>query len=207
MRPVSVLLLSLLVPVAARAQVKVSALARTAIPANLKYTGKVKQALRYTDRTGTYCVLATETGLVPAANPNDGQQADLYAYQYQMPATGAPTLSWQVHDFVPDCPLDLEAQFLPGSLAVTDLDQNGTAEVWMVYRTNCRGDVSPSTQKIIMREGAKKYAVRGNSRIQVGPRMYDGGDYKLDAAFQAAPAAFRQHAIKLWQRYMGETLE
>ena len=200
------LLLPFLFPLAAQAQVKTTPLASTAVPANLKHTGKVKQALRYTDRTGTYCVLTTETGPVPAKNPDDGQRADLYAYQYQVPATGAPTLSWQVHDFAPDCPLDLEAQFLPGSLTVTDLDQNGTAEVWVVYRTTCRGDVSPSTQKIIMREGAKKYAVRGNSRIQIGAKQFDGGDYQLDAAFQAAPAAFRQQATKLWQRYMSEKL-
>ncbi|MFD2720898.1 M949_RS01915 family surface polysaccharide biosynthesis protein [Hymenobacter monticola] len=203
MRPF-LLLLPLLWPLAGRAQVKTIPLEPTAVPATLKHAGKVKQALRYTDRTGTYTVLATETGLVPAANPNDGLRADLYAYHYQLPATGAPTLGWQVHDFVPDCPLDLEARFLPGSLAVTDLDQNGTAEVWVVYRTTCRGDVSPSTQKIIMREGAKKYAVRGSSRIQVGAKQYDGGDYQLDAAFQAAPAAFRQQAVQLWQRYVKE---
>jgi hypothetical protein len=201
------LLLPLLFPLAAQAQVKTTPLASTSVPTHLKRMGKVKQALRYTDRTGTYAVLTSETGPVPAANPDDGQRADLYAYQYQVPATGAPTLSWQVHDFVPDCPLDLEAQFLPGSLTVTDLDQNGTAEVWMVYRTTCRGDVSPSTQKIIMREGAKKYAVRGNSRIQVGAKQYDGGDYQFDAAFKAAPVAFRQQATKLWQRYMSEKLE
>ena len=201
------LVLPLLSPLAGRAQIKTTPLARTSVPASLKHAGKVTQALRYTDRTGTYTVLTTEAGPVPAANPDDGQRADLYAYHYQVPATGAPTLSWQVHDFVPDCPLDLEARFLPGSLTVTDLDQNGTAEVWVVYRTTCRGDVSPSTQKIIMREGAKKYAVRGNSRIQVGAKQYDGGDYKLDAAFQAAPAAFRQQAVKLWQRYMSEKLE
>ena len=204
MRYISLLLL---LPLSVPAQVKVAPPARSAVPAKLQHAGKVVQALRYTDRTGTYCVLATETGPVPAANPDNGQRADVYAYQYQLPMAGAPTRSWQVHDFVPDCPLDLEAQFLPGSLAVTDLDQNGTAEVWVVYRTTCRGDVSPSTQKIIMREGTKKYAVRGNSRIQVGAKQYDGGDYKLDAAFQAAPAAFRQQAVKLWQRYVGEKLD
>jgi hypothetical protein len=130
------------------------------VPPTLKHAGRVVQALRYTDRTGTYTVLATHTksaGNVP--------RADLYAYQY--PATGvAPT--WQVHDFIADCPLDLQARFRPKGVTVTDLDQNGTAEVWLVYRTVCRGDVSPSTQKIIMYEGKRKYAVRGTSRITVG---------------------------------------
>ena len=166
----------------AQAQLRVSPLAPAAVPAALKRSGRVVQALRYTDRTGTYTVLATEVGPRPdpAAQGGEGQRADLYAYQY--PATGvAPT--WQVHDFVDDCPLDLAAQFVPKGLTITDLDQDGTAEVWLVYRTTCRGDVSPSTQKIIMYEGPRKYAMRGSSRLVLGGGKYDGGTYTLDAAW------------------------
>jgi hypothetical protein len=102
--------------------------APSAVPATLKRSGRLMQALRYSDRTGTYTVLATEIGPWPdpAAQRSEGQCADLYAYQY--PATG-PTPTWQVYDFVDDCPLDLEARFLPRALTVTDLDQDGTAEV------------------------------------------------------------------------------
>jgi hypothetical protein len=195
----------LLCSLGAQAQLRVSPLAPAAVPATLKRSGRVVQALRYTDRTGTYTVLATEIGPRPdpAAQSSDGQRADLYAYHY--PATGAaPT--WQVHDFVDDCPLDLAAQFVPKSLTVTDLDQDGTAEVWLVYRTTCRGDVSPSTQKIIMYEGPRKYAVRGTSRLAIGGGKYDGGTYTLDAAWQAAPVAFRQQAAKLWQQHRDERM-
>jgi hypothetical protein len=191
------LLFYLLLALPARAQLRVSSLAPAAVPPTLKHVGRVVQALRYTDRTGTYTVLATHTksaGNVP--------RADLYAYQY--PATGvAPT--WQVHDFIADCPLDLQARFRPKGVTVTDLDQNGTAEVWLVYRTVCRGDVSPSTQKIIMYEGKRKYAVRGTSRITVGTYT-EGGGYTFDAALQAAPAAFRQHAAQLWQQHRAENV-
>jgi hypothetical protein len=189
----------------AQAQLRVSPLAPAAVPAALKRSGRVVQALRYTDRTGTYTVLATEIGPRPdpKAQSSEGQRADLYAYQY--PATGAaPT--WQVHDFVNDCPLDLAAQFVPKGLTVTDLDQNGTAEVWLVYRTTCRGDVSPSTQKIIMYEGPRKYAVRGTSRLVLGGGQHDGGAYTFDAAWQAVPAAFRQHAAQLWQQHRDEPM-
>jgi hypothetical protein len=173
------------------------------VPATFKRAGRVVQALRYTDRTGTYTVLATQSGPAPdpAAQASDGQRADLYAYQY--PASG-PASTWQLHDFVADCPLDLAAEFRPKGLTVTDLDQDGTAEVWLVYRTTCRGDVSPSTQKIIMHEGAQKYAVRGTSRIAIGNGQHDGGTYVLDAAWQAAPVAFRQHAAQLWQQHRAE---
>ncbi|MGI4866733.1 MAG: M949_RS01915 family surface polysaccharide biosynthesis protein [Janthinobacterium lividum] len=191
----------------AQAQLRVSPLAPSAVPATLKRSGRVVQALRYTDRTGTYTVLATEIGPRPDSDPatpgSEGQRADLYAYQY--PATG-PAPSWQVHDFVDDCPLDLEARFLPKALTVTDLDQDGTAEVWLVYRTTCRGDVSPSTQKIILYEGPRKYAVRGTSRIALGGGLHDGGTYTLDAAWVAAPATFRQHAAQLWQQHRDEQL-
>jgi hypothetical protein len=196
---------ALLLSFSAQAQLRVSLLAPAAVPAALQRSGRVVQALRYTDRTGTYTVLATEIGPRPdpAAQSSDGQRADLYAYHY--PATGlAPT--WQVHDFADDCPLDLAARFLPKALTVTDLDQDGTAEVWLVYRTTCRGDVSPSTQKIILYEGPRKYAVRGTSRIALGGGKYDGGTYTLDAAWAAAPATFRQHAAQLWQQHRDERL-
>ena len=205
MLPIKNYLLPLCVLLAgsAQAQLRVSPLAPAAVPTALKRSGRVVQALRYTDRTGTYTVLATQSGPAPdpAAQSSDGQRADLYAYQY---AASGPAPTWQLHDFVADCPLDLEAHFLPKGLAVTDLDQDGMAEVWLVYRTTCRGDVSPSTQKIIMHEGPQKYAVRGTSRIAIGNGQYDGGTYTLDAAWQAAPVSFRQHAARLWQQHRAE---
>ena len=131
----------------------------------------------------------------------------LVAHQTQVPEAAArPAPNWQVHDFVADCPLDLGARFIPQALTVTDLDQDGTAEVWLVYRTTCQGNVSPSTQKIILYEGPRKYAVRGTSRIALGGGQHDGGTYTLDAAWAAAPITFRQHAAQLWQQHRGERL-
>ncbi|WP_022821637.1 M949_RS01915 family surface polysaccharide biosynthesis protein [Hymenobacter norwichensis] len=190
----------------AHAQLRVSPLQPTAVPTTLLHTGRLVQALRYTDRTGTYTVLATQTGAVRATSAvvDEAQRADLYAYQY--PATGTiPT--WQLHDFVTDCPVDLQARFRPQGLTVTDLDQDGTAEVWLVYRTVCRGDVSPSIQKIIMYEGQRKYAVRGTSRVLINGKPYgEGGTYTFDAALLVAPVAFRHHAAQLWKRHLVEDI-
>ena len=63
-----------------RAQVQMSPLAPSAVPAALKRSGRVVQALRYTDRTGTYTVLATE--IAPRPDPlrhemEEDQRADL----------------------------------------------------------------------------------------------------------------------------------
>jgi len=80
---------ALLFSFSAQAQLRVSPLAASAVPAALKRSGRVVQALRYTDRTGTYTVLVTEIAPRPdpAAQSSAGQRADLYAYQY--PATGS----------------------------------------------------------------------------------------------------------------------
>jgi len=197
---------ALLLSAAAQAQLKVTPLAPGAVPATLKRSGRVVQALRYTDRTGTYTVLATQSGPAPdpaSKDTDNAQRADLYAYQY--PSAGA-TPSWQMHDFVNGCPVDLGAEFRPKGLTVTDLDQDGTAEVWLVYRTVCRGDVSPSIQKIIMYEGARKYAVRGTTRLVAGREQLDRGSSTFDASWQTAPAAFRQHATQLWQQHRDEKI-
>jgi hypothetical protein len=57
----------LLLASSAQAQLRVSPLVPASVPAALKRSGRVVQALRYTDRTGTYTVLATQSGPAPAA--------------------------------------------------------------------------------------------------------------------------------------------
>lgn len=92
-------------------------------------------------------------------------------------------LLWRMYDFNTECPVDLEVYFMDKTLTVTDLDKNGVAEVWMMYKNGCHGDVSPVPTKIIMYEGTKKYALRGNSRVKFSEKEFLGGDYSVDEAF------------------------
>lgn len=57
--------------------------------------------------------------------------------------------------------------------------------------------------KIIMYEGNKKYAIRGESKVAVGiddngKKQYIGGEYKIDENFKKSPKAFQEFAQKLW---------
>jgi len=111
-----------------------------------------------------------------------------------------------MHDRVTDCPLDIKADFVPGSFAITDLDKNGIAEVWVAYRLSCRGDISPSDLKIIMHEGIKKYAKRGVGKLSVGGKtQHDGGVITSDD-FGKSKAVFKQYAGRLWEKYLMETI-
>lgn len=81
---------------------------------------------------------------------------------------------------------------------MTDLDKNGVAEVWVMYKNSCHGDVSPVPTKIIMYEANKKCALRGESRVKVSAIDYIGGSYTLDESFKNRPLIFKNYAEKLW---------
>jgi hypothetical protein len=80
-------------------------------------------------------------------------------------------------------------------------------EVWIMYTTVCHGDVSPGDMKIIMYEGKQKFAMRGHDKVQVSEKDFDGGDYKFDQAFNAGPKAFRDFAVKLWNKNIMQRAE
>jgi len=101
-----------------------------------------------------------------------------------------------IRELVNPCNLDIEARFLPGTATLTNLDDDGQAELTFGYQTRCAGDVSPSTKKVLMLEGKQRYALRGNSKITLPGGIVEGGDYKPD--FKKAPAAFKEHAIRIW---------
>lgn len=185
------------------------------LPTGITYQGYFRKALRWTDAAGENLLLLTEAPPHPTntANPevDYSSDAELYASHYLL-AGGTPKNTWKVYDFIKDCPVDIVAEFVQKECRITDLNNNGTAEIWLLYKTVCHGDVSPLTMKIICYEGDQKYALRGENKVQVGtledgsPQYY-GGDYTFDPAFQNGPAAFRQQALEIWNRNLMHPLE
>jgi len=175
--------------------------------------GNVVQVHRYEDRTGSNLIILTETDIESRPDPADKdftlRSKELYARRYVYDRDREELKSaWQVTDFVRDCPLyDISVSFIGDAFRITDLNGDGLSEIWMVYTLACRGDTSPKTMKIIMYEGDRKYALRGETRSLVADfgdpakNEYAGGDYVPDAAFNAAPPAFLSFAKELWEKY------
>lgn len=190
----------------AAAQVKVNTLGKKEVPSIIKYAGHIINAVQFTDNQGEHLVITTETGMVQSKEKDfDGRDASLYAYHYDKLNGNEWKLTWQVYDFIKDCPVDLTAAYLPHTFAITDLNKNGKAEVWLMYKTVCHGDVSPSTMKIIMHEGDMKYAIRGTNKVKLSEHEFEGGTYTLDNAFKTAPDVFKQYALSLWKKNLMET--
>ena len=188
-------------------QITVKQLDFNKLPKGIKYEGKIKSAVRWVDSLGDNVVILTETGIYQSKkfkHENDGADAELFAYHFTVKNDSA-SLTWRVYDFISDCPVDIEASFIKNTFQVTDLDSNGIAEIWLMYKTVCHGDVSPCNMKIIMYQGYQKYAIRGENKVFVGTddkgnNHYLGGEYKFDKAFANGPKVFLEFARKLWNK-------
>lgn len=182
-------------------QVNLVQLKSSDIPSNMKHEGKMVNAIRWEDNFGLNYVITTETGRIYRENKTEQEVFDAYLYAYHYVIKGDSTkLNWRVYDYNKGCDLDLDFYFISKAFAITDLDKDGIAEVWLMYKNCCHGDVGPIPTKIIMYEGLKKYAVRGESKVKISEKDYAGGNYTLDANFKGGPFVFMEYAKKLWEQ-------
>ena len=174
------------------------------IPKEIKYNGKVKSAITWNDKLGENFVLTCETGEFKTKNSeNDGRDSEIYACHY-IRSKSVIKQNWKIYDFVKDCPVDIEASFLKNTLNITDLNNDGIEEIWIMYKTACHGDVSPCEMKIIMYQQKLKLAMRGQNRVKVSDKEYYGGNYSFDKAFNEAPNYYKDYAKKLWNKNINQ---
>ncbi|HEY0021790.1 MAG TPA: hypothetical protein VGB24_02740 [Longimicrobium sp.] len=178
-----------------------------ALPPNADVTGNVVDGARWRDANGENVVVLAETGEFPSAGECDTdppcRDAEIRAYHFARNGSTWKRL-WLVTDFQRECDFDLIAEFVKGSLSVTDLDHDGVGESTFLYALACTSDVSPSTLKLIMHEGQAKYAIRGTTDLSavLGTSEYSGGDRNVDPAFGRAHPRQRSYALAQWGRFV-----
>ncbi|MDR0799056.1 MAG: hypothetical protein LBN18_04800 [Dysgonamonadaceae bacterium] len=187
-----------------KAELRIVSLNDKKLPKGIKYEGDIQQVIHYTDAMGDNYVFTTKTDVYTKKKKDEYgevyelKNVDLYAYHYVVNEDESVKLIWKVTDYVHDCDFDIMAEFVNNTFNVTDLDENGTAEIWVMYVTTCTSDMSPNTMKVIMYEGEQKYAMRGTDKIEFGDEKY-GGEYEFDSAFKNADQAFKDYAKQLWK--------
>jgi len=105
-----------------------------------------------------------------------------------------------IKELVQPCQLDMTASFIDGSVTLTNADGDDKGELTFGYVTRCAGDVSPMAMKVLMLEGKDKYALRGETRIDVGNGEIWGGTVRAD--FKKAPKALLDHATAIWNKFV-----
>ena len=175
------------------------------LPSEISYGGYIVTGKRWIDKNGENILILTKTDI--RTKPDEYNEetlstAELYAYHYVY-SRGSFKLLWKIYDFIKDCMFDVTLDFINNSLSITDLDNNGYAESTFLYKLACRSDVSPAMLKLMMHEDDNKYALRGEMYIDIqGYR--EGGDYKVDKAFNSAPDVFLQYAKEQWAEFSQE---
>jgi len=176
-----------------------------ALPAGLDFEGNLVSAQRWEDGQGANYLLLTRTPDIREPGLTEwGEEmhsARLYGYHYRQ-RNGGFELLRRITDFVMECEWDMTVAHIPGSIAVTDLDDDGLSEVTFLYELACRSDVSPLTLKLMMLEDGEKYPIRGTTVVDVGGGQRYGGEKRFGEEFASVPAAFRDFASRHWGRFV-----
>ncbi len=159
---------------------------------------QLKRAKKWHDVSGENWLVLYETGAYIEKGQSNSS-AKLSAVLYQKTDSGFVT-KWKMMDQISNCELDIVCAFYDDHLTITDLDSNGLAEITMVYALSCKGDVSPNEKKLLMYEGAQKYAIRGEE-LMLLQKDTIGGSWKADTAFSNAPKAFLTYAVEHWDKF------
>jgi hypothetical protein len=222
----------LLIPVLVNAQESFPNVTKLkTVDKKLRYRGKLQEALQWNDKLGENTLITSVLG--PSKGKGDmadGQTIELFAVHYVKTDTGYRAL-WRLNDLEKNCELDITAGFIRGSTTITDLDGDGIAETKLQYELACRGDVSPSSMKLIMHEDSVKYALRGERWVWAGgdedtvfrvteknvnlekfPAKEDDyswvmGRYETEKEFAKAPASFLVFARREWLKYAKQQFE
>jgi len=196
MRSLVVVLLVLAARTAVAGAPKVEKLSG-APPAGVKPTGgSIDAAYFFADKNGINYVLFSSKSVrgKPGPDGDPMQGALLYVDHWVLPAGGKAKSLRAVKDLVEDCAWSLTSRTHDDAFGVTDLDNDGTAEITFAYELGCRSDVSPNTLKLIVLENGTKYILRGTTRIEGDV----GGDFTPDPVEARWPKKFLEHAKDVW---------
>lgn len=208
-------------------------LSKEQIPTEIKFKGTLVEAWSWRDKLGDNILITSEVEPYDEINKNevgdDVSAAELYAFHF-LKRDSIYTLHWKIADAIRSCPFDAICQFLKNSITITDLNNNGIAEVLVQYKIVCISDVSPANKKLIMYEDTIKYSLRGMmcdpgtpiicvtdkdlnlEKVPPGKDEWEEytrlfGRYENEKGFANAPPAFLVHARSEWLKHIKETFD
>lgn len=204
------------------------------LPASIKINGTASEVWKWFDSLGENILVLSSIAPDDDKQKNgyeeEGQTAKIHATHFIKKNDKYENV-WQMNDEEKACPFDITCRFISGSTTITDLNNNGFAEIKVQYVTACRSDVSPARMNLTMREKGIDYGLRGyswiafspelkfnvteaNANLELEPRLRDEmdelirqmGRYESERQFTNAPSEFLSFAKKEWVKYAKENM-
>lgn len=169
---------------AAAAAIRLEALpAGTKVPRGLKIGARLVDGARFVDAGGEKRIYLVERA------SRDRSSVLLYAVLEQGSGEDARRLR-ELDDAAERCPAPSPTTFVKGSLAVTDLDHDGTGEVWLAWIVGCGTDEEPLVAKQLVLEDKERYVIRGAASFDGHP----------DPAAAQWPAGWLEQAMTAYEQ-------
>ena len=184
------------------------------IPGEIPWQGDLIKGYRYEDNTGENIVITTESEImdwIDPENPDEdgGSYKQMWAYRFQKQGNEWVEV-WKFYEIETYCYNFPVADFVKDALSITDLDNNGTAEIWLMYLQSCPGDPSPIAMYLRMYDNLTIYTMEGTNRMpcpiwkEGGELEFEmqGGEYTFDNQFlnKNTNPAFVEFAKSLWEK-------
>lgn len=182
-----------------------------------KYKGKLVNGGHWRDKGGEHWVLLTETGKIEEKKGStdtsghlvEEPMASAEAHAYFWVKKHNSYVAYRQDYWIEKCgPFDVLAEFIPKGFGISDVNNNGQAEITLTYKHYCRSDVSPADLTLRMIEQDKVYEMHGTARLRTGtqPDAFVIKSTRKEGGFAKAPAAFKTHIDKVWEKVKEEKL-
>ncbi|QBF28085.1 hypothetical protein EXN22_21260 [Pseudomonas tructae] len=162
------------------------------------------QSVHYRDQEGEgLLVLSRNDDQVRDEETNqDVDRVVLSATRYERQADDSFKPHWNIESET-TCPgLDLDVGFYTDVSGVSDLDNDGVAELTVASHAFCGGGVDPHELRVELREGEASYAINGQSLIAIEGEEPYGGEREDSPSLQSAPQVLRDHLNEVWNKVL-----
>lgn len=164
------------------------------------YKGQIKDGKRWKDKRGENIVILTQIGVYWSDVYDATRGAKLFAYHFIKTSDSTLKEIWKISEVIDDCAFDVRCNFFNNSLTVTDLDNDGLAEVGFAFAKGCKLGTGPDEKKLVFYEGKDLYLIKGTTTVIKGTQKL-GGDKEVERKFEEAPDAFLEFANKQWNKF------
>ncbi|SHM45326.1 M949_RS01915 family surface polysaccharide biosynthesis protein [Myroides odoratimimus] len=172
------------------------------IPTYLDFRGVIVSAVKWNDNLGENILILSSSGTYYTDEESGNIKTEIYAYLFVKKVNNNRYMRfWRMYDFIDCGPVDTGIFYIRNALTITDLNNNGIAEISFPYFLQCRGDISDDILKYMLYENNIKYALRGTNKQCKTSKEYQGGGKYTASDNLENNSIFSSFLQQQWDKY------